>query len=46
MRKFGLFLVILIVLCLAGGAVFLAFWDLPSPAIPTEKVLSNESFPK
>lgn len=37
---------LLIVLILAGGAVFLATWDIPAPTQQVEKVLPDNRFPR
>lgn len=37
---------LLIVLVFAGGAVFLATWDIPAPTQQVEKVLPDERFPR
>ena len=39
------FLVLLIIVVLLGGAVFLAYWDIPARTSTVEKVLPNERFP-
>ena len=44
--RFTLFLLFLIVLILAGGAVFLLTWDIPAPTAPIEKVVPNDRFPR
>jgi hypothetical protein len=46
MGRLTLWLVIIVVLLLLGGAVFLALWNPPAPSTPVEKVLPNERFPK
>ena len=33
-------------LCLAGGAVFLATWDIPPPVQKVERVLPDDRFPR
>ena len=38
------FLLALLVLVSIGGAVFLAYWDIPAPTSTVEKVLPNERF--
>ncbi|MEE8123010.1 MAG: hypothetical protein V3T93_02790 [Alphaproteobacteria bacterium] len=40
-RLYRVFLLILLV-ALAGGAVFLANWDIPPPSAPVEKVIPND----
>jgi len=36
----------LIVVVLAGGAVFLATWDIPAPNQQVEKVIPDDRFPR
>jgi hypothetical protein len=38
------FLILIVVVVLAGGAVFLATWDIPAPTHPVEKVIPNDRF--
>ncbi len=45
MGKLIKLLFIVLVLVLAGGAAFLATWDIPAPARDVEKVLDNDQFP-
>lgn len=35
-----------VVLAVLAGGVVLAFWDLPAPTTPIEKVLPDARFPK
>ncbi|MEQ9123667.1 MAG: hypothetical protein RIM80_14025 [Alphaproteobacteria bacterium] len=44
-RFFGFLMAALIVVSL-GGAIFLAYWDIPAPTSTVEKVLPNERFPE
>jgi hypothetical protein len=46
MRKSSLFLIIVVLGGLAGGAVYLATWKIPAPSATVEKVLSDERFPR
>ena len=46
MRKSSLFLIVIILGVLAGGAVYLATWEIPPPTVKVEKVLSDERFPR
>lgn len=40
-----MFLVV-VLLAIAGGAIFLAMWDIPAPSQRIEQVLPNDRFPK
>ena len=44
-RFFGFLMAALVVVSL-GGAIFLAYWDIPAPTSTVEKVLPNERFPE
>jgi hypothetical protein len=46
MRKSSLVSIVLVLGVLAGGAVFLATWEIPPPSAKVEKVLSDERFPR
>jgi hypothetical protein len=46
MGKLTVIVVMVFVLMMAGGALFLAFYDYPVPATPVEKVLPDARFPK
>ena len=41
-----LFLFLLVLLAIVGGAAFLLTWDIPAPTAPVEKVISNDRFPR
>ena len=42
MSKLYRVLLFLLLIALAGGAVFLASWDIPPPSAPVEKVIPND----
>ncbi len=44
-RFLGFLMMALVVVSL-GGAIFLAYWDIPAPLSTKEKVLPNERFPE
>lgn len=44
MRKLGLFLLVLVLVTVAGGAVYLSFWEPPRPETSVEIVVPNERF--
>lgn len=44
--RFTLFLLILVLLTVAGGALFLLTWDIPAPTASVEKVIPNDRFPR
>ncbi len=46
MRKSSLVLIVIILGVLAGGAVYLASWEIPPPTTKVEKVLADERFPR
>lgn len=46
MGKLFVILFALIAVCLGGGAVFLATWDIPAPSQTVEKVLPDDRFPR
>ena len=46
MAKLSLFLLLLVVLAVAGGGVFLANWEIPAPLSTVERVISNDKFPR
>lgn len=37
---------VLVILVLAGGAAFLATWDIPAPTAAVEKVIPDDRFPR
>ena len=46
MGKLTIFILLLLLLGLGGGAVFLATWEIPAPVSNVEKVLPNDKFPR
>ncbi len=46
MGKVLLVVALIVVIGLLGGGAFLAFWDIPAPTKPVEKVLPDARFPK
>ncbi|MCP5366900.1 MAG: hypothetical protein H6907_02955 [Hyphomicrobiales bacterium] len=46
MKGFTRFLLILIVLAVAGGAVFLSAWEIPAPTAQVEKEIPDDRFPR
>jgi len=46
MGKVTIALVLVVALGLIGGALALAFWDIPAPSKPIERVLPDARFPK
>jgi cell division septal protein FtsQ len=46
MGKVVMIAVALVVLVLVGGGVYLAFWDIPAPQTPVEKVIPSDRFPR
>jgi hypothetical protein len=44
MRRVLLVLLVLVVLVIAGGAVFLATWDMPPPTTPMQKEVPSDRF--
>lgn len=46
MGKLALAAVALVVVVLVAGGVFLAFWDIPAPSAPVQKVIPDARFPK
>jgi outer membrane murein-binding lipoprotein Lpp len=44
MTRLTLFAVAVVVIALAGGAVFLSTWDIPPPSAKIEKVLPDARF--
>ncbi len=39
-------IVAVVILVVAGGAVFLANWEIPAPSQPIEKTIPNDRFPR
>ena len=46
MKKFSMFVFILVAAVVVGGAVFLATWDIPAPTAQVEKVVPDDRFPR
>lgn len=46
MGKVVLVLLALVVVAAAGGLTWLAFWDIPAPNQPIDRVLPDARFPK
>lgn len=46
MGRLAKFLLVAFVVLMAGGAVFLATWDIPAPSRQVEKVLDDSRFPR
>jgi len=46
MSKFYLFVFLMLLAIVVGGAAFLATWDIPPPTNRVEKVLPNDRFPR
>lgn len=46
MAKVWLFLIMLILLCVAGAGIYLMTADIPAPSQRVEKTLANDMFPK
>ena len=46
MGKVVLVLLAVVVLAVVGGLAWLAFWDIPAPNQPIERVLPDARFPK
>jgi hypothetical protein len=46
MGRVTIILVALFVLVVAGGFLFLAYWNFPAPSTQVEKVLPDARFPK
>ncbi len=42
MSKLSRVLLFVLLVVLAGGAVFLANWEIPPPSAPVEKVIPND----
>ncbi|MGH1478536.1 MAG: hypothetical protein ACRBM6_07380 [Geminicoccales bacterium] len=46
MAKFAGFLVVLILAVVAGGGLYLAFWDIPPPSAEVVRTLPDNQFPR
>jgi hypothetical protein len=46
MRRLSLIAIILVFGLLGAGALFLITWDIPPPAMPSEKMLPDDRFPR
>jgi hypothetical protein len=46
MGKLTVALIVVVALAVAAGGLFLAFWEIPAPSKPVEKVLPDARFPK
>jgi len=46
MRKLTLIAILLVFGLLGAGALFLITWDIPPPAVATEKTLPDDRFPR
>jgi len=46
MRKMPVFIFLLLVVLVAGGAGMLATWDIPAPVTTVEKVIPDARFPR
>ncbi len=44
MKKFILVLIVLAIVCVAGGVVFLGTWDLPAPTKTVEKTIPKDRY--
>lgn len=44
MGKLMLVIVAVVAILLVGGVAVLAFWDIPPPSAPVEKVIPNDRF--
>lgn len=42
--KFATFVIVIALVLLAGGAIFLASWDIPAPSAEVEKTIPNSRF--
>ena len=45
-RKISFVIIAIAVLVIAGGAVFLATWNIPPPTKPVEKVIPDAKLPR
>ena len=46
MRKVSRVVLMLVIVIIAGTAVFLATWDIPPPVKKVERVLPDDRFPR
>ena len=46
MKNISRLVFILVVMSVAGGAAFLATWDIPPPVKKVERVLPDDRFPR
>ena len=46
MTRLSLWLILLILLVLAGGGAYLAFWNIPAPSAVVEITIPDDRFPK
>jgi hypothetical protein len=46
MLKFSGFVLLLLMAAFAGGAVYLAFWDIPPPSAEIVRQLPDDQFPR
>lgn len=46
MKVLSRFLILLVLVLVAGGAVFLMTWDIPAPTREIEKPLPNDKLPQ
>jgi len=46
MSRLSRALAILILVAVAGGAIFLMTWDIPPPTAQIERVIPNDTFPQ
>ena len=46
MRKVSRVVLLLVIVTIAGAAVFLATWDIPAPVKKVERVLPDDRFPR
>lgn len=44
--RLSLWLILLVLLILVGGAAYLAFWNIPAPSAVVEKTIPDDRFPK
>jgi len=45
-RRISLLIVVIAILVIAGGAVFLATWNIPPPTKSVEKVIPDAKLPR